>query len=117
MSDVGEMAAFMEARLDEETAHAGQVHDRADCDRGVLSEPGECECGQPTRVLADVAAKRRIVADCRRYAGGEREFSPDGARYGTPFQSPAANLAFRTLRWLASEHAGHPDYRADWAAS
>lgn len=116
MSEVDDMAAFTEERLSEEAACAGEVHNKVDCDLGLLREFGECSCGQPTRVHAGVEAKRRIVADCRKYAGGEREFNPDHARYGTPFMSPAANLAFRTLRSLASEYAGHPGYKVKWAA-
>jgi hypothetical protein len=66
----------------------------------------------PARVLRGVAAKRAIVADCELAISEQQEFD---ARYAdaeraTPFLSPAANVAFRTLRSLAAEYDAHPGY-------
>ena len=118
---IDDLAAFIGARLDEYEARAWAVHDVERCDALLYAEdmadaarrdPG-CDCGQPARALRDVAAKQAILADCVRIIGPHRAPSPY-ASPGTPYGAPAANLAFRTLRSLASAYDTHPDYRREW---
>jgi hypothetical protein len=81
------------------------VHARLDDDEAAAYDIAR---NDPARALADVEAKRRIVAEharmapryCRTcdYAGEQ-----DGRRYGCT-----------TLRLLALPHAGHPDYQEEW---
>ncbi|MGP4085473.1 DUF6221 family protein [Streptomyces sp. KR55] len=74
----------------------------------------------PARVLAEIDAKRRILAehqpdrfgDCTTCAGPE-DFDDDAdghrtwSRSAKPFPCP-------TLRLLALPYADHPDYREEW---
>ena len=61
----------------------------------------------PIRVLADLAAKRRIV---------EFMLGEDQAGSGqTNVEGVARSLrAITVLRWLALPYADHPDYREEW---
>jgi len=70
----------------------------------------------PARVLAECAAKRRVVLTCR-------EAQPDltflGTRHPGLADFPLApgnerQLAALTLAQLALPYAGHHDYRPDW---
>jgi hypothetical protein len=56
-----------------------------------------------SRVLADVEAKRRIVARCA------ETLAMDGSE-----DHAVADLARETLRDLAGAYADHPDCRAQW---
>lgn len=58
----------------------------------------------PARVLADVDAKRQIIAEYERYAA-ERRRAMGG------WYTAEASLI---LAALASVYADHPDYRAEW---
>jgi hypothetical protein len=60
----------------------------------------------PTRVLADVAAKRAIVA----------EHVEAKAYYETHPSTPAGELAGleKVVRLLAQPHVEHPDWREEW---
>lgn len=53
----------------------------------------------PTRVLAEVAAKRRIIGNCEEIINGT----------GWP------GLAYITLRLLTLPYVDQPGYRAEWA--
>lgn len=59
----------------------------------------------PTRVLAEVAAKQRIIYEYERYAAERRR---ELGGWNTDGVSPI-------LTALASIYADHPDYRAEWA--
>lgn len=64
----------------------------------------------PARVLADIAAKRKIVAECDRILNERR---PDGSCTHHP---TARHLARHTLWNLAAPFAEHPDYaEVQWA--
>lgn len=114
-----ELIAFVKARLDEWERLArqalpvqtgsrdeGQPVEHVSWRRG----PGSVEFG-----LRHVATLRKIVADCERAMSTQAEFNAAHARYGSPFPSPHANLAFRALLQLAADWPTHRDYRAEWA--
>jgi hypothetical protein len=66
----------------------------------------------PARVLAEVAAKRRVIAD---YKDAVRTLNAAGP--GTPphdIMTGATNTYLRTLRLLAAVYADHPDYLPKW---
>jgi len=122
MDETGEIAAFYAARLDEEEARAWAVHDVGQCDALLYAEDmadaarrdPDCNCGRPARTLREIAAKRRIVADCERAMSRQPGFNAGHARYGSPFPAPHANLAFRTLMSLVSAYDKHPEYKPGW---
>lgn len=64
------------------------------------------EANDPSRVLADIAAKRAIVARC---GGGVRQQELNPRRYD--FDTAERHA----LRALASVYKAHPDYREEWA--
>ncbi len=65
---------------------------------------------QAARVLADVAAKRRILAEYVRWVGRNSGTGyPDGVDAGHEYGLEYA------VRCLALPYAGHPDYREEWA--
>lgn len=127
-----DLIAFAGARLDEDEAQANAMeHVTAESELyacpATRSEPlagtdlewGEenCDCGlaeRKGRALREVAAKRAILADCQRAMSKQREFSAAHVRHGSPFPSPHANLAFRTLLQLATVWSVHPGYRPEW---
>lgn len=66
----------------------------------------------PARVLTEIDAKRRIIAD---YEDAERSLT--AAAPGTPphdIMTGATNTLRRTLRLLALSYADHPGYREEW---
>lgn len=75
----------------------------------------------PARVLAEVAAKRRLLDEHADYGEGLGQ-TPDGdygmipaacTTCGTPSEYAVA-WPCPTLRTLALSYAGHPDYRQEW---
>jgi hypothetical protein len=56
----------------------------------------------PARVLAEVAAKRRILDDCASYVDEEGDAVTDG-------------LSWRVVALLAVPYAGNAGYRPEWA--
>lgn len=65
---------------------------------------GHAKRHSPTRVLAEVAAKRRIIHEHR------IGFDPCDA-HNASFES----VPCETMRLLALPFADHPDYRPEWA--
>ena len=64
----------------------------------------------PEFVLADIASKRAIVADCEKAVATARKlYGDDESRY-----SPWSKIALRTLKRLAAPFSGHPDYTPSW---
>lgn len=118
-----ELRAFLTARLDEDEqtardAHAYDIEAETE-DYGpttyqvaswAKAEPpvrGFVDRFTPARVLADLAAKRRILNDLVPDIHGM-----DGMIEGEwGHHSPAAE---RLLELLALPYAGHPDYREEW---
>lgn len=63
----------------------------------------------PARVLADVAAKRAIVARCEHAV---KSFD----RYPNAGNGMAVHALTDVLRALAQVYSSHPDFRAEWSA-
>lgn len=87
---------FLTARLD---AHEELLR--------MMAEPGRHYAVEARRRLADIAAKRAIVAkytDCVRFEDETGE---------PTFGASAATLQ-DVLRHLASVYSDHPDYREEW---
>jgi hypothetical protein len=122
------LAAWLGERLDEDEAAAW--HD-VDCQfvRHGLSDPGfgwACDCGVPARVLADVAAKRRIVAlvtgdgldddDPQSVAGMECQIEGEWG-LSTDSPSPLSEItSFQILLALAAPYRDCPGFREEWSA-
>ena len=105
MSD--DLAAFLAVRLSEREERAPEIHNRYDCDLNLLVYFGECNCQERQRVLREVAAGRKILAEYERLSA---EYA--GFRHGA---NQAAMLAARTAAAvLASVDSEHPDYREDF---
>lgn len=78
------------------------------CDDGVIALVPDSRCEwahiarhDPARVLREVAAKRRIIAEC----------TPSS---GVPALELAAALGALVLARLAETYSDHPDYRDEW---
>jgi hypothetical protein len=69
----------------------------------------------PARVLADVAAKRRIIDEHPNTNDGDCGTCVDG-HWGYPVHGGSSPKRWpcTTLRLLALPYAGHPDYREEW---
>jgi hypothetical protein len=113
MNGMDELIAFLRARLDEDVKVA---RDATFWTGGVpewtaRAEPDGVHIARhdPARVLADVAAKRRIIAE---YAGRDQDVDLMLGRY-TERQGQWAGLHL-AVRLLALPYAGHPDYREEW---
>ncbi len=116
-----DLDGFLLARIAEDqrlAAEAAQATGRGEWDGGVTAPAGATDHvahHDPARVLAECAAKRRLVLACR-------DIRPDlrllGARpAGLDFPLPPTDqhqLAALTLALLALPHAAHPDYRPAW---
>ena len=116
-----DLSAFVLDRIAEDqrlAAEAAQATGREEWDGGVTAPPGATDHvahHDPARVLAECAARRRLVLACR-------DVRPDlrllGARpAGLDFPLPPTDqhqLAALTLALLALPHAAHPDYRPAW---
>lgn len=63
-------------------------------------------CIEPSRALAEVAAKKKIVNDAVGWV--------DGDHGGTYSEKMARHLYDRTLRLLALAYADHPDFQQEW---
>jgi hypothetical protein len=116
-----DLDGFLLARIAEDqrlAAAAGQATGRQSWDGDVTAPRGAGEHvarHDPARVLAECAAKRRLVLACR-------DAGPDlhllGARpAGLDFPVPPTDrhqLAALILALLALPYAAHPDYRPAW---
>jgi hypothetical protein len=112
------LVEFLTARLDEDEAVARAVpaySQRFGFSETFISHDGEytqadsafVDHHDPARVLADVKAKRAIVAE---HVNGEAwcDFCRGGLESDW--------CTCRTLRHLASVYADHPDYDATWTS-
>lgn len=105
------LVEFLTARLDEDEAvarraDADRVHVDPDLsvDAWVCHDTGTHVGLSPARVLAEVAAKRRIV---EMFSGNLHEKWDDGFE--------AEKMVVPILRTLALPYASHEDYDAGWA--
>jgi hypothetical protein len=115
----GDLVAFLHARLDDDEQVA---RDAMGCEGETCSwtelrtseaerEQAHNERWDPARVLAEVGAKRRIIAV---YASWEVLARP-GAGFAMEHAAETTRLAlFEALRALALPFADHPDYREEW---
>jgi hypothetical protein len=116
MSD--ELVRFLQARFAEDAARQQDIWEQwhhRDCEALPQAlypdrETGACDCGVPTSVLAEVEAKRRILA----YA--TRRVSCSDAHPQEDMYHPDGHADTELLRLLALPYADHPDYRAEWRA-
>jgi len=134
MSGMDDLVAFLGARYDEVQAQQenpfASWHSR-DCEAipDVWGrEPGNCTCGTPARVLAEVDAKRRMVdaylppgadphpgQECVNHEGQDpAEHTRDKACSRHLAASERLLHSDYVLRLLALPYADHPDYRDDW---
>ncbi len=107
---MNELIAFLNARLDEDEATARPLSAGGNWNVTINGVPGWGLEGDrrmvehmvrhdPARVLADVAAKRAIVAACA---------------YNLEYEEYGHTLAERVLRALALPYADHEDYKPHW---
>lgn len=114
---MSDLAAFLSARLDEdEQAVRSVLTDGTDweviviCQMGVtahLPAREHIERWSPARMLAEVAAKRRMLDDLYPEVKGADE-AIEGEWNSSPDNADAL------LEMLALPYAGHPDYRQEW---
>jgi len=120
-----DLATFLEARIADDEAAARTVHDVAKCDAMLYEEdmaayaartPG-CDCGYPARVLREVDAKRKIVAEHAMEPGMlppscVRCCDTNTAQY--PQRWDALTWPCPTVRALAAVWSDHKDYDLAW---
>lgn len=100
---MSDLVAFLRARLDEDERAASGADgaswyfDHIDDSAGPFHERFT-----PARVLRDVEAKRRIMAECRPSGGGSWDIELLDA------------LGAVVLVYLALPYADHEDYREEW---
>jgi Family of unknown function (DUF6221) len=108
---MSDLTAFLAARLGEDEAGGyPDVHERSCATAGPISFP--CDCAYPARVLREVEAKRKILAEHRL-----DDMVPGvcyRCRYGVPAHWESTPYPCPTLRALAAVYAGHPDYDPAW---
>ena len=109
---MSDLTAFLSARLDEAEAAANEIHRPCVC--GSVDRDGEfdpdpiwCSCDYPARVLRDVKAKRKILAEYKPAARFDGPGEPEYA-YGW-----AEGLGM-AVRALAAVYSDHEDYRPEW---
>lgn len=87
------IAEFLEARIDEDEARASSGWARRGDSRWETDNYGR-DLLTPSAVLAECAAKRKLVEDCARY---EMYYGP------------------KLFYVLAAVYKDHPEYQAEWA--
>jgi hypothetical protein len=99
---------FLLARIAEDEAYGWAL---AHGNRPGLERPG-FGIYNPSRVLAECEAKRRIVE----MAKGSPDFLDAMPRpgYAQPYHSPSVDVLIRVQQLLALPYADHPDYREEW---
>lgn len=110
------LVEFLLARLAEDEERQQQpetrYHERyctsSDVDDYGRLGPDACDCQAAARVLADCAAKRRIVEDHQILRGALAQTPRDDAKAGR--WRVAAGAYEAVLEQLATTYAGHPDY-------
>jgi hypothetical protein len=114
------LAVFLRARLDEDGARQKDSltawHSR-DCESlpDVLypdREPGACDCGVPERMLAEVEAKRKLVAA---YESAVTAYG--AAELGTTvsdLMTGSVNSLRYALQLAVLAYADHPGFKEEW---
>jgi hypothetical protein len=107
------LVEFLTARLDEDEAMAQRASDHPDAWGVMANDDYGYLLVQPARVLADVKAKRAIVAEC---GLAESECATDPMHRCSRYEEHNEAMQDRAiLRHLATAYADHPDYDATWA--
>lgn len=81
-------------------------------DRAAMVNAEHIARHDPARVLAEVDAKRRIIA---RYTSAVEDSAEDEDGYYDENRFEDARQLVPVLRLLALPYADHPDYRPEWA--
>ncbi|MBX7464946.1 DUF6221 family protein [Streptomyces sp. NPDC057910] len=123
-----DLVQFIRGRLDEDASRASNWHD-LECEihthlgtglaaavaasRMFADVPGAvCDCGGPARVLADVEAKRQILAECSDWY--DKVNASTTEKYPMPDLAGRFEVAMPILRLLALPYADRSDYREEW---
>jgi Family of unknown function (DUF6221) len=111
---MSDLVVFVTARLDEDAVRATMRTIHAEDCESVPAIGSDytypCECGVPERLLREVDAKRKILADYERMFAACKAHPDDLAVKG-------ALLALHgAVKTLAAVDAGHPDYDPAWAS-
>ena len=117
-----DLDGFLLARIAEDqrlAAEAAQASGRESWAGGVTAPDGAAEHvahHDPARVLAECAAKRRLVLACRDVRPDLRLLGarPSGLADFPPPPTDHHQLAALTLALLALPYADHHDYRPEW---
>jgi Family of unknown function (DUF6221) len=115
------LTEFLTARLDEDEAAHREIHEArvcSGCSDGWEAgfDPDRCDCGYPARVLREVEAKRKILADYECQSG----FSlPEGVHDGRDPDERECDQALKdaleiVICDLAAIWSDHPDYQQEW---
>lgn len=116
-----DLIAFLGEQLTARAAQAPDIH-TAECGYDMLEFQSECRCGEPDRVLADVAAKRAaldgyLMARRALNAAVDRHLS-SGLRYHGDevalFRLPRRDSYELAVKFAALSFAGHPEYQEAW---
>jgi hypothetical protein len=104
-----DLLAFLHARLDDDE-RLGTLHTRVADEIGLAADP--CDPRGGIRIVADAAAKRRMVerADAAIHLADE---TPEGAPNAAQRQGQAAAWE-AVLEFLTEPYADHPDYDPEW---
>lgn len=118
---MSDLTDFLLARIAEDEADSYRIHDLLDDKYTWPDDLAGCPCGVPARVLAECAAKRRIVAlhsetsEMRDYGNWEPHLCRScGGQGYNDFDGIA--YPCDTIKALASVYADHPDFREEWRA-
>ena len=138
MSDLT-LAKFLAARLDEDEAAAREAYYEGQRwiteEEGVYRWPDDelvhmagrkadarhIARHDPARVLREVEATRKILAELPAYSKQRRGlrdymYLPENAGYHSGHADGTDDAAYYVLRQLAAVHSDHPDYREEWRA-
>jgi len=114
---MSDLVVFLRDRLDEDRQSHGWVH-HINCasipdeqSNGMVGDD-DCDCGWPSRVLAEVAAKRATFSHLANLAAACPE--DDWPDDGNMCAAPVADQARYILRLLAIPYSDHPAYDESW---
>jgi len=119
-----DLTEFLAARLDETERNAREAQAQwADThfmiDPGSLVIVGFHRRHDPARVLREVEAGRKILADLPAYSKQRRDlrdhvYLPENASYHSGHADGTDDAAYYVLRRLAAVWSDHPDYDEAW---
>lgn len=114
-----ELVEWLRAQLDEDAASTADPHaERAWHARGCESVPdvlypdretGACDCGVPARVLREIEADRKLVAE---YVSAQE--TVDAIAHPDMYDVGRAQGLEDAVRRRASAYGQRPGYREDW---